>query len=297
MKVSLGVALLLLGPFLPACSPAFEWQESEVNLRTLPGDNEIALLFVEKGVHNQGNPNGAVNALAEVLEGRRRFPPEGGFISLDCDEWLKENAGKTSSSLDPDEQQFTEVVKASRVQSTGLFIDEKGRLCLFQLWRFAKPDYFAQTLNTQSNKSLVLQGDSGKPFAPEFPWYDEVSWKRALARARGGGEWVRLDEKGILLDLPITRECASKCLAALVQQEDIRKSYGSLLAASTSIDVDEDRTRIRFDPETSGWFRSIRYSSEQAYDGALLAAVKSSQLPIGSAPSLEAMDRALRVSK
>jgi hypothetical protein len=297
MKHSLGVALLLFSPFLSACSPDFDWQEVEVTLRTLPGKNGVALLLVEKGVDHLGDQAGAVNALREVLEGRRRMPPEGGFISLDCDKWLEENAEGPVTPLDSKKQQLAEFVKATHVQKAGLFLDEKGRLCLFQLWLFAKPESIVRMCNEASNEALVLQADLGKPFAPEFPWFDETSWNRGVARAREGGEWVRLDETGILLDFPITRECASRCLAALVQQEDIRKGYGVVLAASTSLEVEEDRTRIRFAPEASGWFHSLRYSSEREYDENLLAAVKASRLPMSSAPTLEAMDKALRVQK
>ncbi len=293
MKLAIALALVAL-PALSSCSSSFGFSEMEIDLRSLPGKDGVALLLVERGIY--GKREVAVEALRRMLEGQRMLPPEGGFISFDFEKEQKELALKPSASLKPEDGAYLDFLHGSRVQKTGLFLDEKGRLCLFQLWRFAKPEYVVDWFNRNTNKDLVEKGDRGQSFVPGFPYFDEVSWKRAIARAREGWSWIRLEDREILVDVPITRESAAECLRGLLQQEDLRKSVGTLLGSVSSLDVEEDRTRIHFVPDASGWYRPIRSPDEGKYQDGLLEAVKASDLPMSPAPTLEAMDRALRVS-
>jgi hypothetical protein len=294
MKLAVALALVAL-PALSSCSSSFEFSEMEIDVRSLPGKNGVALLLVERGIY--GRQDTAVEALRRMLEGKRVLPPEGGFISFDYEKDQTELAEKPGASLRPEDRAYLEFLQATRVQKSGLFLDERGRLCLFQLWHFAKPEYVVDWINQNTNKDLVEKGDTAKPFVPGFPYFDEASWKRAIARAREGWCWVRLEGKEILVDVPITRECAASCLRELLQQEDLRRNYGTLLGSVSSLDVEEDRTRIHFAPDASGWYRPIRTPVEGKYQDDLLEAVKASDLPMSPAPTLETMDRALRVEK
>jgi len=289
MRRAFGSALLLLSSLLGACAPDFDAEELELSIRPLPGKEGMAFLLVERGVHGSGE--NALTALKKVLDRRRRLPPDGGFISLDLDQLEKQPPGDVNGLS------LSEFAKATRVQKAGLFLDEKGRLGVYQLWVAGKPELFVQMFNDGANRELIEQANRGAPFSAEFPWFDEASWKRAVACARENVEWLRLDDRGFVLDVPLSRESASRCLAALVEDEALRKSCGTLLAASSSLEVGEERTRIRFSTESSGWIRSVRCAWGRAYDDSLLTVVKGSRLPISEAPTLEAMDRVLHASK
>lgn len=289
-------ALLAIVGFSFACacfqSPSFKSVESQLDLRVLPDGEGIAVLYVERGLCGAPSNAGAVAALGSLLRGKRTFPPAGGWLSFDFDEEQKELEDSAARRGD---EAYREFLGATRVEQAGLFEDENGRVSLFQLWRFAKPEHIFDWINEQKNKDLLEKASSGKPFEPSFPLLDPASWDRAVAWAREDGKWVRLDGDTILIDLPITRECAMKSCQEVLQVKDLRESFAPILLAASSLEIGDERTRLRFSGEASGWFRSIRWTHSGEYDPGLHEALKVARIPVGPAPKLSDMERILKV--
>jgi hypothetical protein len=279
---------------LGACfeSPNFQRAETQIDVRVLPEGNGFALLYVERGIYGGTN---AKNALDQILARKRLLPPHGGWLSFDFDE---EEARLLQGDSLPDllrDISQLEFFRGTTVERAGLFEDETGRLSLFQVWRFAKPEFVFRWLNENTNKNLLEKASSRKAFEPEFPFLDEESWNRAVASARAGWTWVHPDQEAILIDLPITRACAMKCSQEIVLREDLRQTFLPTLGTVAAIEIGDDRTRIRLLGNSTGWFRLLRLEESCAYDDQLHEDMKAAHIPIGSLPRLTDIDELVKV--
>jgi hypothetical protein len=296
---------LVLETFTPACfpPPSYESLRFEMHARCSSAGDEIDLLVLERGIHRGSKDvTPAHEALANAVAGRRILPPEGGWLSIDFDkeekELANELAGLPDSVIDSDEsyrdaRDRLELVRSVHVERTGLFLDESGRLSLYQLWRITKPEVLLEWMNRAINQSLVEKAGRDEPPRLEFPLLDERTWERAIARARKGGAWIRIEEGSLVLDLPITRECAAKCLAAILDDEDIRKLWHGLISGATSIEVGEERTILRFDGGPTRWMPILDLAAESDYEDELAEIARQSGMLQPSAPTMEDLARLL----
>jgi hypothetical protein len=288
------VLALSASALLSACSSDFGFETVEVQVRCTSPDGPVGVLFVEKGIHGGTSEGSATLALRSILEGRRRFPPDGGFLSIDFDELERESASERGSKTSDDDRNLLEVARGLRVEKTGLFQDDKGRLCLYQLWTLEDPGHALRFLNENWNRDLIREAESGRPSEARFPLLDEASRARALARARSGEGWIRFEDGGFVLELPITRECAAKCAAELLEKEQSRANYGPFLAQATSLEVGEERTLLRYLPGPSGWLGPWSTELEKQGDRRLQTWIQAGALPIGPPPDLRELEKILR---
>ena len=178
--------LSLLSLPLAACSSDFHWVGGEVSLRIDPKKDEIYMLVIERGLH-ASEPGKAVQALEHLLEGWRRCPPEGGFLTMDMDDAEEELEQILNANLSPRERDRLVISHDTRVQRAGLFLDDQGRLALFQLWKCSRLQHVLRMMNDVINEGFPTEIEAGVPFQPCFPLLDEPSRDRAVARAREGG--------------------------------------------------------------------------------------------------------------
>ena len=278
----------------PACfpPPAYEPTEYEVHVRIDPAGETLALLLLERGIHTSSPDTGkAHDALRAALQQKRVLPPEGGWLALDLDEEEKELAERLAeprgANDDASGRESLDLCRSARVERVGLHVDEKDRLALFQLWRFDKARMLLDWANRKTNENLVAQADRNGSPSLGFPLLDETSWRRAVDRARQGGTWVRFEEGCLLVDLPITREGAAKCLAAVLENGDVGETWRSTLSGATSIEIDDQRTILRFCGGAGGWIRLFRIETGTEYDGRLAQELLLEGLVQASAPTLE----------
>jgi len=278
---------------LAACSSDFRFEEIELQVRCGPPGSTAGILLVEKGLHGESGEGTATDALRSILQGRRRFPPDGGFLSMDFDELERKFHPGSEKKPDEFDRDVRDLAHGFRVEKTGLFEDEKGRLCLYQFWTVEDPAGLVRWFDDQTNKDLLQRVESGRQTRSDFPYLDDRSRSRALERARAGGSWIRLEERGIVFDLPITRECAAKCAADLVDKEQTRKDFGPFVSKASSIEIGDERTLLRYLPGPSGWLGPWSTVLEQGGDGRLQAWIKAGALPIGAPPDLRELERIL----
>ncbi len=290
LRSVLALAALAL---LSGCASDFQFDEMEVQIRWVAPGTAAGVLVVEKGL--RGDETKATEALRSILQGRRRFPPDGGFISLDVDD--AETKAAEDPNLGDDDRTLLELGRELRVEKTGLFEDERGRLCVYQFWTIEHPSRLLAWANGEESKSWIAHGATGDPASPTFPYLDEESRTRALARARAGGSWLRLEDGDFVFDLPITRACAARCVAEIVEKDDVRKNYGPFLTQAASLEISEERTLLRYRPAASGWFGpwSETLETETHGEDRLHAWIKAGALPIGAPPGLLELEGILRV--
>jgi hypothetical protein len=294
MKPLFVLALSTLALF-SGCASDFQFEEIEVQVRCAGPDAAAGVLLVERGIYGGSSEFAATDALRSILQGRRQLPPEGGFLSMDFDAEQKKSESEGLSQVDDEERKLLDLARGFRVEKAGLFEDEKGRLCLYQFWTFEDPKRLLAWLDEKTNKDVIERTESNKPRSSDFPYLDEASRSRALARARANGSWLRIENGGLVIDLPISRECAAKCATDLIQKEDVRSDFGPFVTLATSLEISEERTLLEYRPGSSGWLGPWISDFKNQGNGRLHAWIKSGALPIGSPPDLAKLDEILRL--
>jgi len=280
------------------CKTDCDVVQSEFHLRLTTGSGDIALLLVERGVSSGGNEpeatSRAVGIIERVLQGARLLPPKGGLISLDFDAEQAEIELKQDADLDRDERRRLPLIRACRVEKAGLFLDEQERLCLYQLWRLGPAAPILAWINEKISRDLLEEEKPDRPFEARFPFLDEASWRLALAKACASGAWIRIEDGALVLELPMTQECAAKCMLALADEGALLDDDRALLRGATGLQVSDDRLVIRFGPGPEGWLKPPGSDPRGAYDPRFLEAVRDKGLVIGPAMTLEQANRLLR---
>ncbi len=250
-----------------SCS-SYRSTESETLVRFVPKDNVLLLLEIEHGIEAEGDSPAAiqiaVGALRAAHGGARIYPPGGGLLTLDFD--------KVEDGMEAERAAaFRELADAVHVEDRGLFLDEQGRLSFFRLTRVERFDRVLVLVNEWFNREAGGTDKDARPFRPEFPIYDEASWKLVRAAIGSGHRWLSVEGDAIVLDIPMTEASAALCLAELVSESRKDKDLTALqfFEQLTSLEVRDGHARLRFCGEPKPVLRFSYLSKQQDYDDAV----------------------------
>lgn len=265
--------------FTAACESSFQVEEQHLFLRYVAKDDTLLMLEVEHGI--TGSPAKAVGAIQIALEGRRIYPPEGGFIHFDLDEVDEAVAPEQKES----EADFREFARHVKVAETCVFIDEDGRLSLLRLTRIEKFQRVVEVLNRTINRDMKPD----EPFRPKFPIFDAETSKLVRAAVTGGHPWLRIEGEMIVLDVPMSQTNAAACLGSIAKRarDDPSSSDGDWLNQVSSLEVGKHNTLLRFGEEPKQVLR-FSWTSAQEPDGSagILALLGERKIEIGDASTL-----------
>lgn len=231
------IAPLLLACVSSCSSYEVAWQSAR--LRYDAAEDTLHVLEQQHGVtHGTKSVASASMALQEAVEGRRRFPAEGGFLCLDLDRDDLENWDEEERTAFRSFAAHVQVVDARVVRAEdgtlgfirhGTITDLTHALPLVNDW-----------MNRQPRESAAPQGE----FVPEFPVFD-LETKTLFARAfETGHAWFSVRDGAIELDLPMTETNAGRCLAAMVRGGG--QDYTGAFEALSSVHVSDGHARLRF---------------------------------------------------
>ena len=138
MSRSLALATLLAALAPEGCELPFvdDFQYAEQEHHLQPGGDGGSLRYVEvyRAVSSTGGDS--LPALEALLEGRRVYPPERGFLHIDLDEPFEEDDFDLD---DPREARMAALLErlpaCVRVEGAGLFLDARGELCAWRVTR------------------------------------------------------------------------------------------------------------------------------------------------------------------
>jgi hypothetical protein len=291
---AVALAVALLGC---SCSSAYDFSEQELLVRVLAKEDALSILEVQTGLNSSPKKtDGAVAALASVLRGARRFPPEQGFISLDLDEPEDEKWSELERA------DFLEFAANVKVEESGLFSEELGPLCFVRRTRI---DHLRRTLeivNAYCNRMTLEQRDrqsaNKEEFRPDFPFYDVATRDAVHAAAASGHAWLSLRDGALVLDYPMSESGAARCASELATGK-LHKDNAMLIAQTSSIRSADGRVLLRFgEPHKPVLNFSMPKSKspEEAFDPDLIHAAEKHGLPIGDAAALKRLRAAFEPS-
>jgi hypothetical protein len=252
-----------------ACS-SYRSTESETLARFLPKENALLVFELEHGIQSEVDGPAAVEiavgALRRAGNGARIYPPGGGLITLDFDE-----DGEAESMEAERAAAFREFAHSVHVVDRGLFVDGQGRLSFFRLTRLERFDRLLELVNEWINREENGREMDARPFRPEFPVFDEASWKLVRAAVGSGHAWLAVDADAIVLDIPMTEANAAQCLAEVVSES--RKADDptplQFFEQLSGIAVGAGRARLRFCGEPKPVLRFTSRAQDQDYDDAV----------------------------
>lgn len=272
-----------LDPFVP------DFEYERVRWSLLPASDGETMLIVElySGLHSQGDVR-AAQALAEMLERRRVYPPEGGLLSSDLDGPRQATPeGESPEAATALEHRLRDL---SRVLDAGLFLDESGELCG---WRVTELVALEQVLTGIDRvvSAAVLRGfeSAEEEAANSWPWFDESSRALAKGRALAGGPWVRWLEGRITLDWPISDVAAARALETIAAPQSEHRLAPWFLSQIACLHCGDGRAVLTLGSAEGAAvvFEPPRREQHSGPDQGLIQQVRAASLPVGDETSFE----------
>ena len=267
-----GSAFALLG----ACSP-IRYSAEEVLLRPDAQADTIDVLILYSGIQfepqgQSGDPNDATRRFVEhVTRGRREFMLfDWPFhVDLDDPDELRPDAKKDDGPWDAWWRRWIEVLAGVEVVGSGHFVDDEGRPALHQHLRVGKASALVELLDGALHlgiDELEAEGELSK-----VPWLDDATRRALIQLARDKQRWLAIRDGGIEANLPVTSRSAARILEALLdacaKDEDLAGSYACLLGGLDTLELSEDRVRLRW--ASGGGVVRFRKESPGGYDAGL----------------------------
>lgn len=278
MIARLAVALAPLA--LGACTSRHQVAEYELHVRYVAETDCLMLAEVEHGIASNA-PEPAVDGLRSVLAGRRVYPPEGGWISLDLDDLPTPVSDGEPAAL----RDLREFAGAVHVERSFLCVDEQGRLSLF---RTTRVDHFRRQLEIVDawwNRERAK--DAPAPFAPTFPFLDRESNEMSRSAFASGHPWLSIDGDAVVLDVPMTSGNAARCLSVVAGAGGkVDPGLSQLLEQVTRLEVRDGHVRLAFGPEAPHVFRFPNTIRQPVANDGLPERVRSGHLEVADARAL-----------
>lgn len=214
-----------------------------------PEENEALYIEIQDGVTGSED---ATESLRRLVDGWRRYPPEGGMISLDLDQ-------EQDWEVDPEElpenvdlndiNQLKETVeaflKAIEVVEAGVFQGPPDHIGFYRVTRIKDLSAFLDGLNTFFNFYLKTEG----PDKSYDPIFSEETVARWMERATENKPWVILRGGAFVLDIPMTESEAARVLLASLEESDSLKSLSWLILSLDQIRVADGSLSLAFSPK------------------------------------------------
>ncbi|MCH2106558.1 MAG: hypothetical protein MK291_07960, partial [Planctomycetes bacterium] len=211
-------ALSLCALSLASCSD-FSSQSSSWWLRYHPEEDEAVYVEVMDGVTAKAS---AAGPLRELAKGWRRYPPEGGLITLDLDEELDPNDIPEGVNRERVQALLASLRREAVVSEAGLFRVGAEGVGLYRVTEIKDLSVFLSDLNELCNIALEEEwAEEGVNISWEHLELSEETKARWMKRAGEREPWLTRTGATFTLDLPMTEgEAAGFLRAVLADAED-----------------------------------------------------------------------------
>ncbi|MBI4614564.1 MAG: hypothetical protein HY720_13220 [Planctomycetes bacterium] len=259
-------------------------QASGCTIRVARQDVEFALdreadtaemLLVYRGIEAGDSLDRAVDLARDVLAGRREFGIGALSLHLDLDKEARR------ADHDPATRRLVESIELVEVEA---FVDPEGRLSAFQRFRLRGLAEAIAWANSKTSAAILSNAARGK-LEEHTPLLDPRTRALWLGSARRRDPWFDLEGEGLRAEIPMTRESSSRVREVLAEEAlgarpGNLEFLAQLLPYLTSLEIGEESVRIVLSPGPDGVFRFRSHLRDEAYNPALLEAVRREGLPI-----------------
>jgi hypothetical protein len=256
MNAWIRVLLVLVLAWLAASCSKFSYVGMELDVHYDGDTDKLVMLEVERGIY-AGSPSklgDAITALDRAANGGRVIPPDDLF-SIDFDKLEESLTKEPSQEAKPHERDLAEFARGVKVVKSGTFLDADGRLSLFRMWSISNFKKLIAFTNDGLNDALIDAGASDEPFKPAFPVFDVETRDLQRAKAKARAPWLSADKNSIVLDVPMTPNCAARCLAYLLgdKPKEDPPTLVSPWKQISSLEIKDNRALLRFAPTDGEW--------------------------------------------
>lgn len=240
--------VFLLGWAAAGCS-SFGYRTCEGRLRWDREHDEFVWTTIVRGL--ESDAENSVGAVAELGAGRRRFPAEGGLISIDLDD-PRERAEGDEGAPDFEDQLFALLAANVHVDRAGLFVEPDGTLSFFRRTHIAHPDQWIPAINRLIDDEVR---NSQPDDVGDFPYFDARSRELFQAHAQRGGQWITFVDGSIRWSAPMTSFNAARIVAEFAAQVDGERTWvAQWVAHLRDLRVEGERLTVVFGPDADGEF-------------------------------------------
>lgn len=242
---ALALALLPCAGCLEFPAPAFRAAASEHFVRIDAERDVIEVLSLHLGLAPGGDD--ALEQLRAVVDGRRVFPPGGGFLTLDLD---RELTADEDDGMEEATRELQELSPSLSIAGAGLALDDRERVTLWRHVRIERASEWLRLAETAERRGPGPHFPAGR-----LPAFDARSSELQEAAWARGERFLGLEGDSLVIDLPSTSENAALLLAHVLEDalEEGRDGWAALAVSMRSLESRDERVRIRLGPDESGW--------------------------------------------
>jgi hypothetical protein len=274
MTTTLSSGAILVALLSVSClpSPDYKMMEKEAELRYIAETDELYLMEVQRDLRI--NPEKA-DVLKELAGGHRRYPPEGGILSIDIDADLSKERARIAERREEGEERVEDrlalrtfdLFEDVEVLEAGLF-HEEGTLSLYRLSRTKNATAWVDLINDWVNAGLIEESDKYREIHGEFsegahPWSEAADAGFSLEtatlwedRARSDEPWVKLSDQGIHISFPIKGSEVAGTIRYLAEKERYFDAYQmQLLRNLSDMRVSDGELELWLRPGVDGFYR------------------------------------------
>jgi hypothetical protein len=257
--------------------------EQEALFRYRPATDTVDLLVIHEGVSASDRKDktlaGAKQIARRFLEKRRYLHLLGNPISWDLDDIQERLAsGALAKDTTPQELELLEMILPRCVlERGGGFVDPKGRLSAYQLYRIEGFSKVVQLWNQLLSRAILEAMREPEKFAANTPLLDARTRDLWRVHAEKSRDWIRVAGDGLDFVIPITRAALDNAQAALsaeLRGEDAPATsayLGQLMPYLAGWSHSDDTLRLSLRP--AGGVFHTRYWSNATYDPLLREAL------------------------
>lgn len=223
-------------------SSGFSFIREEIRFRHTATEDTLDVLVIYHGVtdssHDEQSLSSAVKTATEVLNGLRVFQSPGPFTI---------NLEKARGDEEVTEQ-ARHLIDCISVVGSGCFLDDQGRLCIYQKVVISNLNFVVESVNIELSRAVLEDSKKGGVFDKS---YNERSNELVVAAARNDTyRWFRIDNGILEINFPLSIEDKDRLIEELLtdvsKDKDARHSLLSFLSAAQSVSFKDEQLTLQF---------------------------------------------------
>ncbi len=248
----LGLALCVLATScFSACAP-ISFGKQELALRHDAKANAVDLLIVYDEIEASGEAQSSYGFATRVSGGKREFMIYDWPLHFDLDGLAKKVAEEAEDEISPWRDWKREMlsgVQGVKVEHSGYFAGENGRLGLFQSLHFADAAHWIKLIERALYVGIEESVAAGT-FESDFKLLDAHSRELWIAMAKDKRNWLSLQEGALVVDLPISGACAGRLVAEILRRSgedaDFARFFAGLASHLSDMNIAQEHVVLRW---------------------------------------------------